>query len=71
MSQYNKQNEDLPYDASQIVVTLCSGSGREIVFQGSPTDEHEWRWLTDDEKSTFNAYRAASGSFRNETQPGE
>lgn len=71
MSKYNKQNENLTFDPSQVVVTLCSSSGREIIFQGSPDDEHEWRWLTDEEKADFFGYRAvASNPFRNETVEG-
>jgi hypothetical protein len=64
MSQFTSQNENLPFDLSQVVVTTCAGSGREIVFQGSAEDPNEWRWLVGDEADQFDAYRATGGQFR-------
>lgn len=63
MSRFTKENENLPFDPEQVVVTTCAGSGREIVFQGSPEDPAEWRWLVGSEREKFDAWREQGGHF--------
>jgi hypothetical protein len=62
ITRYLKQDENLPFNLSQVVVTTCKHSGREITFQGVADDNTAWRWLTPDEEAQFEDYRAGGGS---------
>lgn len=70
MSQFRNENTSLPFDPEQVVLRTCEASGREIIFQGSEADPTEWRWLTTDERSAFDAYRENGGAFKQTVEAG-